>query len=42
MFLLTIINGFGVKPSRARFDYHISVMFMIFRRLILRCLHDLL
>ena len=24
-----------VKPSCARFDYHISVMFMIFRRLIL-------
>ena len=38
------MNGFGVlratvKPSRARLDYHISVMFMIFRRLIPRCLH---
>ena len=26
--------------SRARLDYHISVMFMIFRCLIFRCLHD--
>ena len=29
-----------VKPSRARLDYHISVMFMIFCCLFFRCLHD--
>ena len=26
--------------SHARLDYHISVMFMIFRCLFFRCLHD--
>ena len=30
----------SVKPNRARLDYHISVIFMIFRCLFFRRLHD--